>query len=117
MRAQDPNAQISTLQSELAAKDQQIQDLQYQLDNAQALIELERQAPAELLLSRNAELPAFEIRSITKLDDKLIELATARKALLEHFQVKTLAAFGIEHEPLAVQAAGAIIAYLRTQSN
>ncbi len=34
--AQDPNAHISSLQSELAAKDQQIQDLQYQLDNAQA---------------------------------------------------------------------------------
>ncbi len=84
-----------------------------QLDNAQALIELERQAPAELLLSRSAELPAFEIRSITKLDDQLIELATARRALLEHFHVKTLAAFGLEHEPQAMQAAGAIIAYLR----
>jgi DNA mismatch repair protein MutS len=82
-----------------------------QLDNAQALIELERQAPAELLIARSAEIPAFEIRSITRLDDKL--LTTARKALLEHFQVKTLAAFGIEHEPLAVQAAGAIIAHLR----
>lgn len=84
-----------------------------QLDRTQALIELERQSPAELLLSRSAEMPAFEIRSITKLDDKLVELAAARKALLEHFHVKTLAAFGIEHEPLAVQAAGAIIAYLR----
>ncbi len=82
-----------------------------QLDNAQALIELERQAPAELLLSRSTEPPTFEIRSITKLDDKL--LASARHALLEHFQVKTLAAFGLEHEPLAIQAAGAIIAYLR----
>ena len=84
-----------------------------QLDNAQALIELERQAPAELLLARDAVIPAFEIRSITKLDDKLIELGPARKSLLEHFQVKTLAAFGIEHEPLAIQAAGAIIGYLR----
>ncbi len=34
--AQDPNAQISALQNELMAKDQQIQDLQYQLNNAQA---------------------------------------------------------------------------------
>lgn len=34
--AQDPNAQINALQSELMAKDQQIQDLQYQLNNAQA---------------------------------------------------------------------------------
>ncbi|HEX4951693.1 MAG TPA: DNA mismatch repair protein MutS [Blastocatellia bacterium] len=84
-----------------------------QLDNAQALIELERQAPAELLLARSTEWPALEVRSITKLDDKLLELATARKALLEHFHVKTLAAFGLEHEPQAIQAAGAIIAYLR----
>ncbi len=36
VEAHDPNAHISSLQSELAAKDQQIQDLQYQLDNAQA---------------------------------------------------------------------------------
>jgi DNA mismatch repair protein MutS len=82
-----------------------------QLDNAQALIELERQAPSELLLTRDTEIPAFEIRSLTRLDDKLLTLA--RKTLLEHFRVKTLAAFGIEHEPFAVQAAGAIIAYLR----
>ena len=84
-----------------------------QLDNAQALIELERQSPAELLLARSTEFPALEARSLTILDDKLIELGAARKALCEHFQVKTLAAFGLDHEPHAIQAAGAIFAYLR----
>ncbi|MFN7926915.1 MAG: DNA mismatch repair protein MutS [Blastocatellia bacterium] len=84
-----------------------------QLDTKQALLELERQLPAELLLARSAEIPPLEIRSITKLDDSVMELASAKKALREHFQIATLAAFGLDHEPYAVQAAGAILAYLR----
>lgn len=84
-----------------------------QLDNKQVLLELERQLPAELLLARSADIPPLEIRSLTKLDDGVMELASAKKALREHFQVATLAAFGLEHEPYAIQAAGAILAYLR----
>lgn len=84
-----------------------------QLDTKQALLELERQLPAELLLARSAEIPTLDIRAITKLDDSVMELATVKKALREHFQVATLAAFGLDHEPFAMQAAGAILAYLR----
>lgn len=84
-----------------------------QLDTKQAFLELERQLPAELLLARNAEFPLFEIRAITKLDENLFELPQARRIVREHFQVTTLAAFGLEHEPYAVQAVGAILAYLR----
>ena len=38
---------------------------------------------------------------------------TARLRLLEHFEVATLEAFGCESLPLAVRAAGAILAYLQ----
>ena len=41
------------------------------------------------------------------------ELKPARRALLDHFGVKTLEAYGVRGQPLATQAAGAIIIYLR----
>ncbi len=41
------------------------------------------------------------------------EHGQARQTLLDHFKVHTLAGFGIEDKPLALRAAGAIIAYLR----
>ncbi len=84
-----------------------------ELESAQALTELERLAPAELLLARSQELPGLDVRSVTKIADEEIEAAKARKSLLQHFGVKTLAAFGCEHQPLAICAAAAIIAYLR----
>ncbi|MEP7342209.1 MAG: DNA mismatch repair protein MutS, partial [Acidobacteriota bacterium] len=84
-----------------------------EIDFEQALAEIERLAPAELLLPRSAEPPSVEIRAITKIDDELIQPELARRALLDHFGVKTLAAFGCEDKPLATQAASAIIIYLR----
>jgi DNA mismatch repair protein MutS len=45
------------------------------------------------------------------------EASQARQAVLDHFQVTTLAGFGLDRKPLAVRAAGAIVQYLReTQS-
>ncbi|HRU94856.1 MAG TPA: DNA mismatch repair protein MutS, partial [Anaerolineae bacterium] len=41
------------------------------------------------------------------------EETTARQTLLEHFGVRTLEGFGCEGKPLAVRAAGAILAYLQ----
>ena len=41
------------------------------------------------------------------------ELGVARMALQEHFQVVSLHAFGLEDQPLALRAAGAIVQYLR----
>ncbi len=41
------------------------------------------------------------------------EHGNARQALLDHFKTLSLAGFGIEDKPLALRAAGAIIAYLR----
>ncbi len=41
------------------------------------------------------------------------EASQARQALIDHFQVTTLAGFGLDRKPLAVRAAGAILQYLK----
>jgi DNA mismatch repair protein MutS len=41
------------------------------------------------------------------------EAAQARQAVSDHFQVTTLAGFGLDRKPLAVRAAGAIVQYLQ----
>jgi len=84
-----------------------------ELNREQAISELERIAPAELIAPRDVELPTLEIRSITRLDEAQTAFEAARHALLEHFDVASLDAFGAEHLQLATRAAGAIIAYLR----
>jgi len=84
-----------------------------ELNREQAISELERIAPAELIAPLDIELPTLEIRSITRLDEAQTSFEAARHALLEHFEVTSLAAFGAEHLRLATRAAGAIIAYLR----
>jgi DNA mismatch repair protein MutS len=84
-----------------------------ELELEQALAELERIAPSELLLPRSQDPPNLEIRSLTRLDDEEIEWKPARRALLDHFEVKTLAAYGCEDKTLATRAAGAIVVYLR----
>jgi DNA mismatch repair protein MutS len=41
------------------------------------------------------------------------EASQARQVLIDHFQVTTLAGFGLDRKPLAVRAAGAILQYLK----
>ena len=84
-----------------------------ELEVEEAVAELERLAPAELLLPRSAAAPNIEVRPVTRLDDEQVEFKAARRALLDHFEAKTLAAYGCEDQPLAVRAAAAIIVYLR----
>lgn len=85
-----------------------------EIDNADALTELQRLAPAEVLLAEteetfsNQNLPTF----VTKLDQNFFTLEQARKTLFRHFNTKTLKPFGLENLPLAAQAAGALIGYL-----
>ncbi len=55
---------------------------------------------------------------VSAYDSQNFREGTARARLLEHFGVASLEAFGCESHPLAVSAAGAIIAYLHeTQRN
>jgi len=83
--------------------------------------ELARLQPAEVILP---EEPSIETREnsreligthgvpLTPLPRWRFELGNARRALLDYFGVASLAAYGCEGLPLAVQAAGAIIQYL-----
>ena len=87
-----------------------------ELDNQDALSELGRLAPAEILITdtqdsfSSRDLPHF----VTRLNADVFSHANARQILLAHFQTKTLKPFGIESMPLAVSAAGAIISYLNS---
>ena len=84
-----------------------------QLERAQAASELERIAPAEVLIPADFELPSVEVRAITRLENQVVELGEARRSLMDHFEVASLEAYGADNQPLATRAAGAIIAYLR----
>lgn len=76
--------------------------------------ELVRLNPRECLAPEGAaHVPTGISAHITPLAAWKTEYGNARQALLDHFQVGTLAGFGCEGQPLAVCAAGAIIQYLR----
>jgi DNA mismatch repair protein MutS len=86
-----------------------------ELEAAAALHELQRIAPSEILLPKNGPesggdaVPGF----ITRLDDESFAPEKARRALLDQFESRTLAPFGLAQWPLATSAAGALVAYLR----
>ncbi len=78
--------------------------------------ELERLRPAECLIqdTSNLQPPTSNLQLQTsKYDSWRFELGNARRALLDHFEVASLAGYGCEGLPLAVRAAGAIVQYLR----
>ena len=90
-----------------------------EIENRDALSELQRLAPAEIVIAdtqetfSNRDLPRF----VTKLNAEIFSFETARKTLFKHFHTKTLQPFGLENSPLAVSAAGALIAYLQLTQN
>ena len=85
-----------------------------QVPQEQAADEIGRLSPAEVIvpkLSGYSEIDAC--RNYTQLEQYFFEHGAARQALLEHFSTASLEGYGCEHLPLAVSAAGAVIAYLR----
>ena len=84
-----------------------------QLEAGGVALELGRLRPSELLLATGFE-PFEEWRrgSVTDLDPRAFDTETARELLLRHFGVTTLEGYGCDHAPLAVGAAGAVLAYL-----
>lgn len=77
------------------------------------LEELARLSPAELLIADDEAFLQVESLAHSTLPAWRFELGTARQALLSHFGVATLNAFGCENKPLAVRAAGAVLYYLQ----
>lgn len=81
--------------------------------------ELTRLTPSETLLPTSAAEERTEtIRQaaggiVTAWHDWTFDRDNARRALLEHFKVKSLTGFGVEELGPAIAAAGAILAYLK----
>ena len=85
-----------------------------QVARDQAADEIARLNPAEIIVpgsSEYVEISAF--RNITEVEAYFFEQETARQSLLELFSASSLEGYGCEHLPLAVGAAGAVVAYLR----
>ena len=84
-----------------------------QLSADRVMPELERLQPSEILLpadgGENAELPF----TTSRLDGCWFDLEIARETLHEHFAVASLEGYGCVGLPLAVQAAGALIHYVK----
>jgi DNA mismatch repair protein MutS len=85
-----------------------------ELEATAAIAELQRIAPSEILVARSLDTPDADLPGfITRCNDDYFAPQLARGALLNHFESRSLAAFGLSRTPLATSAAGAIIAYLR----
>jgi len=82
--------------------------------------ELFRAGPREIVVpegEEDAAAPLFrgDLSQVLKspVEVWMFDPARARHALLDHFQVVTLAGFGLEDKPLAVSAAGALLSYIK----
>ncbi|WP_448152590.1 DNA mismatch repair protein MutS [Castellaniella caeni] len=78
--------------------------------------ELGRIAPAELVCAEQADTGALEASgldtALSRVPEWHFEADGARDTLLRHFGVGDIGAFGLDHLPLAVQAAGALLRYV-----
>ncbi len=85
-----------------------------QVARDQAVDEIARLNPAEIVVPKSseyAEISAF--RNVTEVEPYFFEHEAARQSLLELFSASSLEGYGCEHLPLAVGAAGAVVAYLK----
>src|SRR5688500_106462 len=86
-----------------------------EINNKDALTELQRLAPAEILITEtenefsNQDLPKF----VTKLKAVFFDQTKATKTIFKHFKTKSLEPFGLKNQPLATSAVGAILSYLQ----
>jgi DNA mismatch repair protein MutS len=98
----------------------QIAELRGELVWEQTESLLSRLRPRELLLpsgtALEARLEALRAAlgmTLTNFEAEGFALPQAKRTLLEHFGVATLAGFGVEDCPLGTRAGGALLAYLR----
>ena len=85
-----------------------------QLPESALATELDRLAPSEMLIPEGlAPAPIWPNAPVTRADYLAEDLDEAGRLMLEHFGVTSLESFGCEDLPLAIRAAGALVAYLR----
>jgi DNA mismatch repair protein MutS len=99
-------ADIST--GEFAVTELESDDIQLALR-----AELTRLQPAEILYPDAVQLPDGLSGHLTNWQPWHFELNRCQEALLDHFEVASLDGFGLRGMNLAVQAAGAILQYLK----
>jgi DNA mismatch repair protein MutS len=75
--------------------------------------ELVLPAGEEERLDREGLKTALGGALLSPFDPWAFEASQARNTLLEHFGVKSLAGFGLDDKPLAIAAAGGLLAYLK----
>ena len=75
--------------------------------------ELERLQPAELLVAQQAPVPEVRGVAVKRLDPWQFDGDAARRDLTRQFGTVDLSGFGCEDCPLAIGAAGALLAYCR----
>lgn len=86
-----------------------------EVEASAGISELQRIEPSELIIpaqgieEESDFLPGF----ITRCPQQHFAIENARRALLGHFQSRSLAPFGLARWPLAASAAGALLAYLQ----
>src|SRR5207249_3810821 len=83
-----------------------------QAEIAEAALEIERLAPAELLLPQGIAPPGNSVGTVTPLSGRVFEAEAAESRLFSHFAITSLDALGLAGQTLAARAAGAILDYL-----
>ncbi|MBI3741021.1 MAG: DNA mismatch repair protein MutS [Chloroflexi bacterium] len=79
-----------------------------------ARVEIDRLSPAELLMDgRNWKLDVGSAAPPTITQFPIPDFDSARRTLLDHFQISSLDGFGLNGMPLAARAAGALVQYLQ----
>lgn len=85
----------------------------------QLLSELERLKPAEVLISENDDQSLFkQLAGIRRRPSWEFDYQEATRLLTKQLQLPDLASFGLNHNPLAISAAGCLLHYINyTQRN
>nr|WP_315031585.1 DNA mismatch repair protein MutS [uncultured Chryseobacterium sp.] len=69
--------------------------------------------PSEIIFQRSTQIPEqIKNKNAFKLEDWAFQYNFAYEKLTNHFKTNSLKGFGVENQPLAITAAGAIFAYL-----
>jgi DNA mismatch repair protein MutS len=85
-----------------------------QSDNRRIFSEIERLQPSEIIAARSTDISEISVKAtVSRLEDYEYDLENCTQVLLDHFETATLEGFGCENMPLAVQAAGTAVQYIR----